>query len=87
MSRADAIKLDNATNKVDRLRRYRERQRKRGLCINCPTPSGGRLRCPSCSAKNATQHRATRRYGLSLPIVRELGLDIQTHKERVNADR
>lgn len=80
---------DNAIHNGARVRRYRARHRSLGLCVQCPNPvTPPYSRCPECREKSATHRRATRRYGISLPLARELGLNLKPRtKERVNADR
>jgi hypothetical protein len=78
-------RADNALNNAERVRRYRARQRAKGLCVRCPNPlaEGSTHHCVAHLAKGAETQRAIKRYGLPLALVRELGLNTD---RRLDAD-
>lgn len=78
-------RVDNALNNAERVRRYRARQRAKGLCIRCPSPlaEGSTQHCVTHLRLNAEHLRAVQRYGLPAPLARELGLNTN---RRADAD-
>jgi hypothetical protein len=78
-------RADNVLNNADRVRRYRARQRAKGLCVRCPNPlaEGSTHHCIAHLTKDAETHRAIRRYGLPLSLVADLGLNTD---RRLDAD-
>lgn len=78
-------RADNALNNAERVRRYRARQRGKGLCIRCPNPlaEGSPQHCVVHLARRNEHERAVRRFGLPTALVRELGLNTD---RRTDAD-
>jgi hypothetical protein len=78
-------RADNVLNNAERVRRYRARQRAKGLCVRCPNPlaEGSTHHCVAHLTKDAEAQRAIRRYGLPVALVRELGLNTD---RRLDAD-
>ena len=77
MSRRGYRRADNALNNAERVRRYRARQRAKGLCIRCPNPlaEGSTQSCVTHLAIEREQTRLSDRYGLPIALVRDLGLN------------
>lgn len=85
LARAKQQRADNILNNAERVRRYRARQRGKGLCACCPRPlaEGSTRLCVTHLAKDVERQCVIRRYGLPLSLVRELGLNTN---RRLDAD-